>query len=183
MGKRRKTKDVSGIGEEGESEEELEGEESGARKTMKKLDPKMPSDGERREHELTHLPYRSWCRHCVRGRGKEEPCRRGAGEEGGLPEFHVDYMFMGEEKGEKTLAILVARMKETKAVMSTVVPKKSYGIWAARRLMAWMREVGHAHGDVIVKSDNEPALGSLVEAWSRLRKAEGGCCDVKCWLR
>ena len=141
---------------------------------MKKLDPKMPSDEERREHELTHLPYRNWCRHCVRGRGKEEPCRRGAGEEGGLPEFHADYMFMGEEKGGKTLAILVARMKETKAVMSTVVPRKSSSSWAARRLMAWMREVGHAHGDVIVKSDNEPALRDLVEAWAKLRAAEGG---------
>ena len=130
------------MGGDEDADENLEQLEAGSRKSMKKLDPKMPSDGERQEHELTHLPYRNWCRHCVRGRGKEEPCRRGTGEEGGLPEFHVDYMFMGEEKGEKTLAILVARMKETKAVMSTVVPRKSSGIWAARRLMAWMREVG-----------------------------------------
>ena len=142
---------------------------------VKKLDPKMPTVEERREHELTHLPYRSWCRHCVKGRGKEEPCRRtgGAGEEG-LPELHVDYMFMGEEKEGKTLAILVGRERETKAVMATVVPRKSSGEWVAKRMMAWMKELGYEFCDVIVKSDNEPALVSLVEAWGKLRAARGG---------
>ena len=82
-------------------------------------------------------------------------------------------MFMGEEKGGGTLAMLVAKMKKTKAVMATVLPRKSSGEWAARRLMAWLREVGHAHGDIIVKSDNEPALTSLVEDWARLRAVEG----------
>ena len=81
---------------------------------------------------------------------------------------------MGEEGGGKTLAVLVGKMRETKAIMATVVPRKSSGSWAARRLMAWMRELGHAHGDVIVKSDNEPAVKSLVEEWGRLRAAEGG---------
>ena len=49
-------------------------EETGMRKMLKKLDPSKPTDEERREHELTHLPFRSWCRHCVRGRGREEYC-------------------------------------------------------------------------------------------------------------
>ena len=142
---------------------------------MKKADPRMPSQDDQREHELTHLPYRSWCRHCVRGRGKEEPCRRTGGtEETGLPELHVDYMCMGEEKEGKTLAILVGRERETKAVMATVVPRKSSGEWVTKRLMAWMRELGYEFCDVIVKSDNEPALVSLVEAWGKLRAAKGG---------
>lgn len=53
-----------------------EEEESGERKTVKMQDPAMPSESERREHELTHLPFRSWCRHCVRGRGREASHRR-----------------------------------------------------------------------------------------------------------
>ena len=69
--------------------------------------------------------------------------------------------------------MLVAKMRKVKAVMSTVVPRKSSGEWAARRLMAWLREVGHACGDIIVKSDNEPALTSLVDAWAKLRGVEG----------
>ncbi len=33
-------------------------------------DPYQPTKEEVDQHNLTHLPYRSWCRHCVRGRGK-----------------------------------------------------------------------------------------------------------------
>ena len=30
--------------------------------------PKLPSDAEVAAHNLTHLPYRSWCPHCVAAR-------------------------------------------------------------------------------------------------------------------
>ena len=56
------------------TEEIEEEEEYGLRKTERKQDPREPSAEERIEHEKTHLPFRSWCRHCVRGRGKEEAC-------------------------------------------------------------------------------------------------------------
>ena len=55
--------------EEGEKKEleaeEEEEPEAGMRKPAKMNDPKEPSAEERREHELTHLPYRNWCKHCV----------------------------------------------------------------------------------------------------------------------
>ena len=47
--------------------------ESGSRATVRLQDPSMPTKAEREEHEKKHLPYRSRCRHCVRGRGKELP--------------------------------------------------------------------------------------------------------------
>ena len=34
--------------------------------------PRLPSRQEVQEHELTHIPYRSWCVHCVRGAGRSE---------------------------------------------------------------------------------------------------------------
>ena len=49
-------------------EAEAGGEE---RKVVKVLDPRQPSEEERRTHNLTHLPYRSWCEHCVKGRGRD----------------------------------------------------------------------------------------------------------------
>ena len=33
--------------------------------------PKTPSPEERAKHEKNHLPWRSWCEACVRGKGKE----------------------------------------------------------------------------------------------------------------
>ena len=49
-----------------EDVEEDEDEEYGVERTVKKLDPTEPSKEEREEDEKTHLPFRSWCRHCVR---------------------------------------------------------------------------------------------------------------------
>ena len=33
----------------------------------------LPSGAEVEQHELTHLPFRNWCRHCVHAKGKESP--------------------------------------------------------------------------------------------------------------
>ena len=47
--------------------------ENGSRTVKKVQDPREPSKEERAQHERTHLLYRSWCRRCVRGRGKQMP--------------------------------------------------------------------------------------------------------------
>ena len=72
------------------------------RRSVKKLDPREPSKGERGEHEKTHLPFHN-CRHCVRGRGKEEACRE-------VVEVHLDFSFMGDEGDDRTLAVLVVEV-------------------------------------------------------------------------
>ena len=79
----------------------------GQRKLRTMLDPKLPSQVEVQQHCLTHMPYRNWCPHCVRGRGKEMEHRsKRAAEEESLPEYHMDYCFPGDEGGQK-LTILV----------------------------------------------------------------------------
>ena len=65
-----------------------DGEEEG-RKPQKMQNPLKPTEAEVEELNLTLLPYRSWCRHCVRGRGKEMPHRK-LEDEAGMPEVHAD---------------------------------------------------------------------------------------------
>ena len=79
------------LGEEDEAE-------AGSRKTRKMQDPAKPSDDEVREHCLTHLPYRSWCRHCVRGRCKQNAHRTGT-EAPTRNELPLDFCFLGEDGG------------------------------------------------------------------------------------
>ena len=57
--------------------------------------PVLPSESEVEEHELTHLPLRCWCRHCVRAKGKESPHHESS--PGGVSKCATDYMFMGED--------------------------------------------------------------------------------------
>ena len=81
----------------------MSGRNSGTERLCAKHDPRQPSQQEKEEHEMTHLPFRSWCRHCIMGRGREEDCRKSMEEERQVPEVHLDYMFMGDEKEGKTL--------------------------------------------------------------------------------
>ena len=166
-------------GEGGREEEEVEAEsegEAGERKPERMQDPKRPSEAEVKEHELTHLPYRSWCRHCVRGRGKALP-HRSLRDEAGMAEIHVDLCFLGEESEPgKTVPVLVARERTTRMTMAAVVPSKSTNAHIAKRLVAFMREVGVATGDLLVKADQEPAIQSILDAAGKHRAAaaDGG---------
>ena len=61
--------------------------------------PRLPSRQEVQEHELTHIPYRSWCVHCVRGAGRSDAHRRRARQGEEDKEQHrttwsIDYAFM-----------------------------------------------------------------------------------------
>ena len=55
-------------GEEGIQEDDFTCVEC-APGTKFKSTPKEPSKREREEHNISHMPYRSWCSFCVRGRG------------------------------------------------------------------------------------------------------------------
>ena len=70
-----------------------EAEEFGQRTSRKMADPKSPSPDEVAEHNLNHLPYRSWCRHCVKGKCKENSHRRSE-DEPKMNEVHFDYAFL-----------------------------------------------------------------------------------------
>ena len=43
--------------------------------------PRSPTQQEKEEHEVSHMPYRSWCEACVRGRGRADRRPRGVAEE------------------------------------------------------------------------------------------------------
>ena len=64
-------------------------EEEGAPAGSSKV-PVLPSDDARRQHELTHLPYRTWCQACVLGRARENPHRQLIREDS-VPVIQLDY--------------------------------------------------------------------------------------------
>ena len=165
--------DDAGGGAEIEAEDD-EGGETGTRTTRKLPDTMKPSQAEVLEHRKTHLPYRNWCRHCARGRGTEMPHLKSK-DEHSLPEVHLDFGFLGEE-GEpgNTLRVLVVRERWTRMTMSSATPSKSTGSFIAKRVVAFLREIGAEQGDLIVKSDQEPAIMSIVTEIGRIRAAAGG---------
>merc|ERR1712026_629233 len=56
-------------------EEDDEKEEEG-RSPEALASPEGPSRQEREVHNLTHIPFRSWCEHCVKGRARKRRHKR-----------------------------------------------------------------------------------------------------------
>ena len=134
-----------------------------AMKIRKLVDPKRPSQQEVDEHYLSHLPFRNWCPHCMRGKAKELDCRKSDGASGDMPEFHVDYCFPGDDMGFK-LSILVGVERDTGAKVSVVVPQKgTTGKYASGEVVSFMDNQGCTFKDVVVKSDQENAIKYVVD--------------------
>ena len=146
-------------------------EEAAVVKAVKK--EHEPTEKEVEEHMITHLPYRSWCTHCVKGKAKGHPHRR-TKEEGKIDEVPVvsmDYMFMGDQQSreeETGMPILVMKDRKSKTIRARVVPAKGRQEYAIKRCSLDLKGLGHRK--IILKSDGEPAIKALKDAV----KGEGG---------
>ena len=113
----------------------------------------LPSETEVEQHELTHLPFRSWCRHCVRAKGKKSPHHESS--LGGASKFATDNMFMDDDG--TPITILPGYDGLTKAFLANAVPCKSTSHGLAERALAHnMLSTGHQK--VILQSDQEPSV-------------------------
>ena len=159
--------------EKGDSESQLQefkgDDEAGARVPVRIADPRLPSADEIEQHNMTHLPYRSWCPHCIRGKGKTMEHRRAARDKL-MREIHVDYCFMGTKGDVATKCIVVAKDYDTKNVMASVVPTKGASHeFPGRRICAFIRELGLEGHDVVLRGDQEPALQDLLREVGKKR--------------
>ena len=57
--------------------------------------PSEPSEQERELHNLTHLPYRSWCPVCVQSKGRHSPHKAIKDRKAVL---HIDFGFLSSKE-------------------------------------------------------------------------------------
>ena len=105
----------------------------------------------------------------MKGRGEEMKHQKGR-EEPEQTEMHMDFCFPGEETNDKKLTVMVVRERRTRMTVSTVVPNKSNGEFMAKRVLAFMREIGADKGDM---TDQEPSMKVIVNEVARHRSAAG----------
>ena len=86
--------------------------------------PPPPDPKEREEHDLTHVPYRSWCEHCVSGNKASAPHRGRDQEERSVPEISLDYAYIRDEDEEASETILVTKDWQTKVTFASLVTGK-----------------------------------------------------------
>ena len=73
------------------------------------ISPGRPSKKEIAEREVTRLPFRSWCPHCVEGRGHVTPhySKNKAKDEDKLPTIGMDYGLLGEDDGQAAPVLVI----------------------------------------------------------------------------
>ena len=100
-------------------EDEPNAEEAQEPKAL--TNPRPPSAAEIAQHEVSHLPYRNWCAHCVRGRGRSDD-HPASGDR----EIHVvslGYLFLGDDEGEM-LTVLTMCDSNSGYTFASPVPSK-----------------------------------------------------------
>ena len=83
--------------------------------------PGEPSESERRLHELTHLPYRDWCEHCVQSKGRQSHAVKKNDRQ---PVIQIDFSFLSTENDLPKRTILNATDVQTGYAMAIVLPAK-----------------------------------------------------------
>ena len=164
-----------------EEEEEKEPEEGRVAKGI--TAPKGPTAKEREEHERTHIPYRSWRKYCVQGRGGNKPHRRMGGEQGeGEEEKQVhrvcmDYGFLSKKDKAQETNPMIVMIDDNGAVYGRIVGQKGVGEnremeWLIRDMNEELDSWGHRGKKLIIKSDQEVSIEALQKAVADTRSGE-----------
>ena len=130
--------------------------------------PSTPTRQEIEEHELTHLPFRSWCRHCVRGRAKGDPHAQHQEDEHAMPMVCCDYCFMGDSETDRSTPILAVTDNKYKSAFAHVCIRKGTAHkWIVNQVKRDIDLMGYT--DIVFKSDGEPSIVQLKREVGELR--------------
>ena len=162
-------------------------ESDGTREPNMQFLPEPPSEEARLLHEITHLPFASWCPHCVAM--KSVPDQHRALPEGNAREhptisfdlFYTGYDPTGKlESGAEApaaekdkLTCLIVHCNHTDAIAAIPLPDKSAASMkhAAVELVRFCQLLGH--GEIELRCDQEPCMLQLQGLTMNARKRLG----------
>ena len=99
---------------------------------------------------------------CVRGGGKDLDHRKAVEEDRTITEVSFETTASQDEKGAR-ITVLVARERVTGMTMASVVPVKgTSGQFAAMKVLDFIKECGAAETEILLKTDQEPAIEALM---------------------
>ncbi len=131
--------------------------------------PQQPTEQERKEHTLTHLPSRSWCSICVesKGRANNHPQQKTSK----LPVVQCDFAYIKGIHDKQVIPVLTAIDVETGMSMAIMVQdKQKQFTYLTQCLQTFLTECGRKQAilaPTILQSDQEEYLVSLLKTTAR----------------
>ena len=117
--------------------------------------PQQPAEQERREHNLTHLPYRSWCTDCVesKGRANNHPTQRTST----LPVIQCDFAYIEGIHDKQVIPVLTAINLKTGISMATMVQDRHSSLNVEEHKPFWRQQFYNQIKRIsrIIAEDNE----------------------------
>ena len=131
-----------------------------AQKPMLLRGPCDPTQQQMDLYNLTHLPYMSWCPHCVATR-RPNIVHVSSKQESTIPQLATDYCYVRDSVDQDTVTCLVARVFPWKMTFAVTVDVKGRDEAAIKRLSSFIKSCGLTHFSY--RSDQEASLLALVE--------------------
>ena len=129
-----------------------------------------PSDAERRAHEIHHMPYRSWCEYCVRGRGKESPHLSRYEQGNDIPVVQMDYAFLHETSDKEAKVTFLTMVDNSSGQMvAMAVQKKGHVKFVESFLLKSLESFG-VTGEMVLQTDEE--TGPTDNTWQLREKRQ-----------
>ncbi len=129
--------------------------------------PDQPTPQERAEHNLTHLPFRSWCKQRIQNKSKsdahpKQQCNSKA------PVVQFDFCYFKSLGEQKTTPILTGIDVETGMAMAVVVGNKMQDFnYHVQCIQSFLMECGRVQAvlsNTVLQSDQEEHLVSRLKA-------------------
>ena len=128
--------------------------------------PETPTQQERDTHNLTHLPFRSWCPVCVKARGlPDHHTSKKKNNTTTRPVIQIDYAFVTSQETKEQTTLLTAVDVNTGMSMAAVVNNKGSNDYIIAELVRFLHETGRTQGTLqagVVQSDQEAAIKQVL---------------------
>ena len=125
--------------------------------------PTQPTPQEIQEHNITHMPYRSWCPICVQAKGRQPNHPKQTSRQ---PIVQVDFTYITGFGDKFPTPVLTAMDVQTGMAMAAMITNKHNQFsYAQTCLQALLLECGRTEG--ILQSDNEEYLIALLKATAK----------------
>ena len=136
--------------------------------------PVQPTEQDKRDHEITHVPFQPWCKYCVSSRSRANYHAHTSDPEADSQREHpiiqCDFYFMEPGKEGAVVALLMVDVWSRFVCVEPLKQRNTQTVGKA--LVKFINTVGRT-GTVEICSDNEPVLKSGVAFCKSVRASSG----------
>ena len=131
-------------------------------KVKAKKIPAQVTLAEWNDHQMLHLPFRSWCPHCIAGKAKEDPHRRqGEEDPSGVCKWCANYFFLGRADDKGRAHPVLNNLDARSGATFPGLVEKGGAEYAIALTLEGMRYTGRT--DLLLMTDQENAVGAVAK--------------------